>query len=77
MGINMVDVTLHINEETSHEERESLREALLIINGVMAAVCHDDKPHLLMIEYDPQIVTSNRFVEVASERGIHSQLISL
>jgi len=77
MNTRMADVTLHINEETSHDERESLREALLITNGVMTAAYHDDKPHLMIIEYDPEIVASKSFVEAASMQGIHSQLVGL
>ena len=73
----MADVVLHINEDTGSEDRERLRDALLAVDGVMAAAYHDEKPHLMIIEYDPQLVEALRFVEVAKERGLHSQLAGL
>jgi hypothetical protein len=73
----MSDVTLHINEDTEHEEREKLRDTLLNMEGVMAAAYHDEKPHLIIIEYDPDVVEALRFVEAAESRGLHGQLVGL
>jgi len=40
---------MHIDENTSHEDREVFRDALLGMDGVMAAAYHDEKPHLMVI----------------------------
>ncbi len=77
MSEKMVDVTLHIDEDTSHDEREALRDKLLQKQGVMAADCHDDKPHLMIVEYDPEFIKSSDFVNVAKEQGLHAELIGL
>ena len=77
MAEKMVDVTLHIDENTTHEDRESIRDSLLILNGVMAADYHDEKPHLLVIEYDPEIINSSEFVKAVQDRGLHAELIGL
>lgn len=69
-------VTLHIDENTTHEEREEFRDALLALDGVMAAAYHDDKPHLMVVVYDPSLVKSIKFVETARARGLHSELIA-
>ncbi len=37
MGTKLAEVTLHIDESTSHDERESFRGVLLSMNGVIAA----------------------------------------
>ena len=50
MSNKMADVTLHIDENTSHDERESLRDNFLVLHGVMAAAYHDTQPHLMIIE---------------------------
>ena len=75
MDTKLADVTLHIDETTSHEQREKLRDALLAMDGVMAAAYHDEKPHLMLIEYNPDTLKSIEFVNTAREHGLHAELI--
>lgn len=77
MNTNMTDITLHIDEDTSHDDRERLREDFLDMTGVMAAAYHDEKPHLMLIEYDPDTVNSTAFLQVANKHGLHAELIGL
>lgn len=77
METKMVDVTLHIDEETTAEQRELLRDNLLGLEGVMAADYHDNQPHLMIIEYDPDRIASRRLVEIAQERGYHAELVGM
>jgi hypothetical protein len=76
MGNVDAGVTLYIDENTTHDERESFRDALLSIDGVMAAAYHDEKPHLMVVIYDPGLVTSIEFINVASNRGLNAELIA-
>ena len=69
-------VTLHIDENTTHDEREGFRDALLALNGVIAAAYHDERPHLMVVVYDPALVKSIEFVKVANNRGLHTELIA-
>ncbi len=69
-------VTLHIDENTTHEEREGFRDVLLGMNGVMAAASHDDKPHLMVVVYDPGLVKSIDFITAAKSNGLHAELIA-
>jgi len=77
MEKNMVDVTLHIDESTTQEDRESLRDVLLAKNGVDAVDVHDEKPHLFEIVYDPDAVSSDDFLKMVKDRGLHAELIGL
>lgn len=77
MTEQMADITLHIDEETSHEDREKLRDKILGTDGVMAASYHDDKPHLMVIAYDPNVVDSSAFIKVAQDGGLHAELVGL
>lgn len=77
MSEKMTDVTMHIDEDTSHEQREALRDHLLEHDGVLAAAYHDEKPHLMVIEYDPDIAKSADFIDIAKSSGLHAQLIGL
>jgi len=77
MEQKMVDVTLHIDEETTREEREGLRDQLLGLDGVMAANYGDNQPHLMIVEYNPDKITSHRLVETAEQRGYHAELVGM
>ena len=77
MDVKMVDVTLHIDENTTHDKREELRDSLLNLDGVMAAVCHDEKPHLVIVEYNPDSIKSSEFIAAANKNGLHAELVGL
>jgi hypothetical protein len=77
MGTKWAEVTLHIDEDTTHDERENFRDRLLGREGVFTASCHDEKPHLMLIEYDPDIINSREFLTEASKKGLHVELIGL
>ena len=76
MGKFDAGVTIHIDENTTHDDREALRDALLNIDGVMAAAFHDEKPHLMVVIYDPEYVRSIEFINTARSRGLHAELIA-
>lgn len=77
MEKKMVDVTIHLDEDTSHANREDLRDALLAMGGVMAVDVHDEKPHLMMVEYDPDTISSEKLLGKVKDRGLHAELIGL
>jgi len=77
MNPKMVDITLHINEQTSRADRDSIRDRILAQDGVMAADFHDDKPHLLIVEYNPDVVSSAKFLEIVEEFDMHAELVGL
>ena len=77
METSLAEVTLHIDENTSHDERENFRDVLLSMDGVMAAAYHDEKPHLIMIEYNPDVINSIEFVDAAKKQRLHAELIGL
>ncbi len=77
MDIKMTDVTIHIDENTNKDELESLRDSLLVLDGVMAADYHNTKPHLMIVEYNPDVINSTEFLSAAKTKGLHAELIGL
>ena len=77
MSTTMLDVVLHIDEETTHDEREDLRDAFLRKKGVMTADCRDDKPHLMIVGFDPENITSVELLTTAKNQGYHAELIAM
>lgn len=77
MNALMADVTIHIDEETSPEERERLEDALRAVDGVMAASSHEDRPHLIVVEFDSSEVSSQQVLETVTAFGVHAELVGL
>lgn len=77
MTIQMVDVTIHIDEALDHAHLEQLRDRMLGETGVMAAVYHDEKPHLMIVEYDPVKNSSANLLKAIQTQGVHAELIGL
>ncbi len=77
MSTTMLDVTLHIDEETTHDEREQLRDVFLHKKGVMTADYRDNRPHLMIVAFDPEDVTSIELLETVRNRGYHAEMIAM
>ena len=68
--IDLADVTLHIDEELSAEQRGS-------IDGVVSVHNSDRSPHLTVVEYDPRRVDSQAILKRVRDQGRHAQLVGL
>lgn len=77
MSTTMLDVTLHIDEDTTHDEREDLRDTFLSKKGVMTADCRDDRPHLMIVGYDPEDITAIELLATVKNCGYHAELIAM
>ncbi len=77
MDINMVDVTVHIHETLDEARSHELVAKLRQQEGVIAIGFHDDKPHLMIIEYNPDQIKSATLLETIKSEGIHASLIGL
>lgn len=77
MKKNKVDITLHIDEELDVLAREALRDSFLHTQGVMAADCNAEHPHLMIIEYDPNVINSISILAITKHRGLHAELVGL
>jgi hypothetical protein len=77
MATKMTDVMLHIDEETTHEERERLRDYFLERNGVLTADYKDTAPHLMIVGYDPEGITANELLASVQRQGYHAELVTM
>ena len=73
--MDMADVMVHIDEATDHERRVQIADTIRAHKGVMAVAHHDDKSHLMIIEYDPATVTSRELLQVTLDQNVHAQLV--
>lgn len=77
MTDNMVDVTIHIDEAVDAEEREGIQDTLRGLDGVMAAASHDSTPHLVVVEYNPDLIDSHQILETVVDSGVNAELIGM
>lgn len=75
--MEMADVTMHIDETIDHERRTKIADTIRAHKGVMAVAHHDEKPHLMIIEYNPDAVTSHELLQFVLDQGVHAELIGL
>lgn len=77
MDINLVDVTIHIDETLAEERRPQLIEKMRAQDGVVSVGYHDEKPHLMVVEYNPQKTNSSQLLAAIKGEGLHAELIGL
>ena len=75
--MEMADVTIHIDETLSGDQLARVADAVRAHNGVMAVAHHEEKPHLIIVEYDPEQVKSGDLLEAVKAQGVHAELIGL
>ncbi|WP_018868757.1 MULTISPECIES: hypothetical protein [unclassified Thioalkalivibrio] len=77
MNQHMADATIHIDEAIDRVVRERIQDELRSLDGVMAASSHDNRPHLLVVEYDPARVNSRQLLDTVTANGLNAELIGL
>jgi hypothetical protein len=75
--MEMADVTIHIDENLTEEHLNRVSDAVRAHDGVMAVAHREGKRHLIIIEYDPDQVTSAGLLEAVKAQGVHAELIGL
>jgi len=73
----MADVTLHIDETIDHKRRAKIADTVRAHKGVTAVAYHDKKPHLMIVKYTPDTVTSRQLLQVVLDQGVHAELVGL
>ena len=75
--INLAEVTLHIDENLSAEQRGTIEESLRALEGVVSVHNSDKATHLTIVEYDPSAMDSQQILKRVTDQGAHAQLIGL
>lgn len=75
--IKLVDVTIHIDRDTDAKMRGQVEAALRGLDDVVSVHMPDDKPHLVVVEYNPDKVNSGVVLAAVREIVGHAELIGL
>jgi len=77
MDIKLVDITLHIDETLDHAQLQGIADKLRQQEGIVSVAFHDDKPHLMIVEYNPDKNKSADILKAVTAQGVHAELIGL
>lgn len=75
MDIKITDIMMHIDEDLNKAQRDELESFVREQDGVVALGYHDEKPHLMLIEYNPDKVSSSDLLSRVQDRGLHAELV--
>lgn len=77
MDITLTDVTLHIDEHLGQRQLDELESGLRAHDGVVGIGRRANRPHLMIVEYDPNKVTRDVLLSEVTSRGLHGELVGL
>lgn len=77
MDIQLADVVVHIDQTLERERRTEIEDHLRAIDGVISVHNPDDRPHLALVEYNPEKTSSAAILNTVTVQGVTAELIGL
>jgi hypothetical protein len=74
VDLSMVDLVVHIDEALDAVRRESLLATVREAKGVIAVGYHDEKPHLMIVVFNPKVLASVDVLNLVKSSGVHAEL---
>jgi len=68
-------VVVHIDESLNSDNRGELLQKIEAIDGVLSADVQDQRPHLMIVDYNPQQTKSMEVLSGVQNSGVHAQLV--
>jgi len=77
MDIQMTDVLVHIDETLKEQELDRVEDRLRNEDGVISVHHESNHPHLMLVEYNPELATSRSILQTVTRQGLHAELVGL
>ena len=77
MDIQLADVVVHIDQTLERDRRSKIEEELRAIDGVVSVHNPDNRPHLAIVEYNPDKTSSAAILNTVTVQGVHAELVGL
>lgn len=77
MDINLADVTIHIDESLDEDGKTKLETAFRKRDGVISVRINPERPHLVVVEYNPKMISSHDLVDIPRFQGLRGELVGL
>lgn len=79
MGINnsvhAVGLVVHIDDTLGEQRRQDIELAMRQERGVVEAHFAERRPHLMVVEYDPDEISSTDILRDIHRQSVHAELI--
>ncbi len=69
------DIVIHINEKMDDHYRERFSSDVSQCEGVISVNLQDNRPHLMIVAYDPVETGSLDVLSNVRNQGVHAQLV--
>lgn len=70
-----IDVVIHINEELDADHREQFSADVCECEGVLSVDVKEERPHLMIVAYDPIEIGPLNVLSTIKNQGVHAQLV--
>jgi len=73
----MVDILVHIDETLDPAGQSGLDDRVRQLEGVFSVHIPARKPHLMLVEYNPDYVSSQQILASVKQHGLHAELVGM
>ena len=77
MNRSHADVTIHVDEMLDANQLQDLEEQLRANFGVLEVRYQASRPHLLVADYDPEVLRAKDLLQIVEGSNLHGELIGL
>lgn len=70
-----VDLVVHVDDMLGEQRRMDIESALESSQGVRWAHFTDGRPHLMVVEYDPDAMSSYEILQQVKRQSVNAELI--
>lgn len=71
------DVVIHIDEDLQDDAIHEIERDIIDLDGVYSACVNERARHLMLVDYDPEGVTSHDLLDRVRRRGVGAELVGL
>mgnify|MGYP001595218714 FL=1 len=75
--MDIADILIHVHPDLPVDARAGLEEGLRGFDGVISAHFNQQHGHLLVVAYNPDLISSAQVLEHVGERGVEASKIGL
>lgn len=73
----MSDVTVHIDETLDLTTLHAIQHDLCEVDGIDRINAEEKRPHLMVVSYDGETMSSGSILAAFTDQGLHAELIGL
>jgi len=70
-----IGLVLHVDDSLAETHRTNIEIALESEQGVSSARFTERRPHLMVVEYDPDVTSSVHILDKVTSHSVHAELI--